>query len=167
MSSSPGSAWCLLTGTRHLLRVRQDSMRMRQPSVRKRKCLALFGTIGCRAQPISAQGCLERVPKRAKRFRLVARHYSLTRFVLTNSDWRAHRILDVMGTHRCWNSPLAAGACSLTGRITIQGWPGSLSRVPLLMCTSCCGKGITMPSCLKRRSISINRSCFTRPLNSG
>jgi len=48
---------------------------MKQPSVGKRKRLALFRTINCREQLISAHGRLERVLKRAKRFRLMARRF--------------------------------------------------------------------------------------------
>ena len=83
LSSSPAGAECLPARTRHLPQIHHDSMRMKQPNVRKRKRLALFRTTGCREQPISAQGWLERVLKRAKRFRLMARPISRTRFVPT------------------------------------------------------------------------------------
>ena len=109
LSSSPGGAGCLPARTRHLPLIRQDNIRITQPSVGKRRRLAVFGTINCREQLISAHGCLERVPKAANRLRLMTRRFSRLRFVLTNSDWRAHRILDVQGIQRSWNSQQGVG----------------------------------------------------------
>ena len=106
LSSSPGGAGCLLAGARHLPLISQDNMPMKQPSVGKRKCLALFGTIGCREQPISAHGRLERVLKRAKRFRLMAQLFLRTRYTPVNPNRHVHGIQDVQCLQRCWNSQL-------------------------------------------------------------
>ena len=92
----------------------RDSMRMKQPSVRKRRRLAAFRTTGCREQPISAQGSLERVLQTASRSLPLARRFSRTKFAFTNPDWRAHRILDVQCIQRCWNSQLALLKLSVT-----------------------------------------------------
>ena len=106
LSSSSGGAGCLPAGTRHLPLVIQVNMQVTQPSVGKRRRLAAFRTTNCREQLISAHGRLERVLKAANRLRFIARRFSLRRFVLTNSDWRAYRILDVQCIQRCWNSQL-------------------------------------------------------------
>ena len=104
LSACPAGAGCLPQGPRLLPQALQDIMRMTQLSVGKRKRLALFRTTNCREQLISDQGWLERVLKRAKRFRLIALRFSQTRFVHTNSGRCAHRILDFQGIQRCWNS---------------------------------------------------------------
>jgi len=67
-------------GTRPLPQAHQDSMRMTQPSVGKRRRLAVFRTINCREQLISAHGRLERVLKAANRLRLMARRFWLCAF---------------------------------------------------------------------------------------
>ncbi len=79
-SSSPGDAGSLRAGTRHLPLMRQDSVRVKQPSVGKRRRLAVFRTTNCREQLISAQGRLERVLKAANRLRFMARRLPRTRF---------------------------------------------------------------------------------------
>ncbi len=104
LSSSSGGAGRLPARIRHLPLIRQDSMRVKRPSVGKRRRLAAFRTINCREQLISAQGRLERVLKAANRLRFMARRFSRTRFAFTNPDWRAHRLFDVQGVQRCWNS---------------------------------------------------------------
>ena len=80
---------------------------MKQPDVGKRRQLAVFGTIICREQMMSAQGCLERVLKAANCLRLMARCFSRVRFAPANHDWRVHRILEVQGIQGCWNSEQA------------------------------------------------------------
>jgi len=106
LSTCPTGAGYLLAGNPAPPACTLDSMRMTQPSVGKRKRLALFRTINCREQLISAHGRLERVLKRAKRFRLMARHISRKRFAPTIPDRHAHRPFDVQCLQRCWNSQL-------------------------------------------------------------
>ena len=84
LSSFPGGAGCLPVRIWHLAQILHDSMRMKQPSVRKRRWLAVFRTINCREQLISAQGWLERVLKTANRLRLMARRFSRTMFAPAN-----------------------------------------------------------------------------------
>jgi len=84
LSSSPVGAGCLPARTWHLPLVLQDSKRITQPSVGKRRWLAAFRTTNCREQLISAHGCLERVLKAANHLRFMARRFIRTRLVLTN-----------------------------------------------------------------------------------
>ena len=103
LSACPAGAGVYLRGTRPLPQALQDSMQMTQPSVRKRRRLAVFRTINCREQLISAQGCLERVLKTANRLRLMARRFSRTRFHPTR---RGNEGLVTCCKQRSWNSQL-------------------------------------------------------------
>jgi len=58
-------------------------MRTKHPSVRKRRWLAVFRTINCREQLISAHGRLERVLKKANCLRLLAQRFSRIEFAPT------------------------------------------------------------------------------------
>ena len=78
---SPVSAGCLPARTRYLPLVRQESIRMKQPSFGKRRRFAAFRTTICREQMMSDQGWLERVLKAANRLRLMARRFSQTMFL--------------------------------------------------------------------------------------
>ncbi len=73
---------------------------MTQPSVWKRRRLAVFRTINCREQLLSAQGSLERVLKTAKRLRYLAQHQIPVSFALTHPHERTHGKLYIVRIHR-------------------------------------------------------------------
>jgi hypothetical protein len=58
LSACPGNAGCLPARIRYLPQIRPDSMRMKQPSVGKRRRFAVFRTIICREQMTCALSSL-------------------------------------------------------------------------------------------------------------